>query len=103
MGGVEGKTKEGKGINRDRKLQVFELLRREYTMEEGKRNTSVIKIVSRNIYGRDTYYPANQLAQTLAGLLNQKTLTPENLRHLTRGGFEVITEVENSEKWKEGI
>lgn len=103
MGVVEGKTKEGKGVNRDRKLQLFELLRREYKMEEGKRNTSVVQIVSRSIYGRDTYYPANQLAETLAGLLCQKTLTAWNLRDLARGGFEVVTEVENSERWKEGL
>jgi len=54
-----------------------------------------LKILSKSVYGKPTYYPDNKLAQTLTDLLGQSTLTEDNLRHLVRNGF-TVTERQQS-------
>ena len=43
----------------------------------------------KDVYGLPKYYPGNKLAETMATLLNQKTLTEQNINILQLGGFSV--------------
>lgn len=44
----------------------------------------------KDVYGLPKYYPANEAAKTMATLLNQKTLTEQNINILQLGGFNVV-------------
>ena len=43
-----------------------------------------IELSTRTVYGILKYYPSNELANTMTVLLGQKTLTPSDLRVLSR-------------------
>lgn len=42
-----------------------------------------------SVYGKDLFYPANQLAETICKTAKRKTLTKSELKDLENGGFEV--------------
>lgn len=48
-----------------------------------------IKVIYKSVYGRDVYRPNCELSQTLVDLLEQKTLTIDNLRLLKTRGWDV--------------
>ena len=43
----------------------------------------------KNVYGKETIYPANSTAQIFADLARQHTLTRETLKHIKALGYEV--------------
>lgn len=47
----------------------------------------------RSVYGRTTYYPANDLAMRLADLAGTATLTPRAIETIRSMGIEVIAKV----------
>ena len=55
-----------------------------------------VNVTKRQSYGRDTYYPANDLAQLAADLAGTKTLTIYAIERLKRFGcrVQVIAETE---------
>ena len=55
-----------------------------------------VNVTKRQSYGRDTYYPANELAQLAADLAGTKTLTIYAIERLKRFGcrVQVIAETE---------
>lgn len=43
----------------------------------------------KNVYGKETIYPANSTAQKFADLARQSTLTRETLKHIKALGYEI--------------
>ena len=54
-------------------------------------NTLEIKMTVKQVYGRDTYYPFNELAYNLCKLLKQKTFTMQNIVDLKAASFQLST------------
>lgn len=50
---------------------------------------TTIKVTHSTVYGIDRYYPANKLAEALASLCGQQTLTKDQLKILHDAGFHV--------------
>jgi len=50
-------------------------------------NTLVVTV--KNVYGKETIYPANSVAQIFADLARQYTLTRETLKHAKSLGYTV--------------
>ena len=48
-----------------------------------------IQIEIRNVYGKETIYPANETAQIFAKIAGTKTLLPDTLRHAKALGYDV--------------
>lgn len=61
-----------------------------------------VRLRVRAAYGRFLYYPANRLAEGLAGLLGKKTLSLSEIKKLETLGFSVTyeSEYENVSKIK---
>ncbi len=53
---------------------------------------TVIRVQVRQVYGRDTIYPANPQAAAIARLAGTKTLTSEALRIAQSMGFTIEVE-----------
>jgi len=49
-------------------------------------------------WGCTKFYPKNNLAKSLANMLNQENLTEQNIFHLTNGGFDVIIDQPATER-----
>ena len=49
-----------------------------------------IYITIRNVYGKDTIYPACDKSRLLAGLAGHTTLTRQDLRMIRELGYEVL-------------
>jgi hypothetical protein len=54
---------------------------------------TTIKVTHSTVYGVDRYYPANKLAEALAHLCGQSTLTTAQLKDLKAAGFKVEVEI----------
>jgi hypothetical protein len=52
----------------------------------------IVQVTVRNVYGKETVYPANSLAEKLANLSGKKTFTHRDLGLIESMGF-VIFEV----------
>lgn len=46
-----------------------------------------IRVNVRNVYGNETIYPACEKAKVFCLMLNQKTLTRANIRHIKELGY----------------
>ena len=49
----------------------------------------VLEVKIKNIYGNETIYPANKLAETFAKLLGKTTLTLQDISHIKETGIEI--------------
>jgi hypothetical protein len=52
-------------------------------------------------YGREIYYPKDELSQLVCDLLGQKSLTKENLRLFAKNGWQVDLETRASKSFFE--
>ncbi len=50
---------------------------------------TTIRVTHRTVYGIDRFDPANKLAEAMANLCNQQTLTKQQLAMLKEAGFKV--------------
>ena len=59
-----------------------------------------IKVMLKQVYGKDTYYPACERAHLFAKLTGSKTLTPTTLRTIRELGYVVKVEQGHAEVWQ---
>ena len=52
--------------------------------------SKVIEIEVRSVYGKDTIYPVNDAAKTLARITGKKTLSASDIQNANALGLEVI-------------
>lgn len=50
----------------------------------------VIEIEVRSVYGKDTIYPVNEAAKTLARIAGKKTLSASDIQNANALGLEVV-------------
>lgn len=55
-----------------------------------------ITVALRYNYGQETFYPADEAAQTFASIAGTKTLRPSDLRKIQSLGFEVECRLNSS-------
>ena len=48
-----------------------------------------VRVLAKNNYGRDMFYPANANATKFAHMLGTKTLTSESLGHISGLGYKI--------------
>lgn len=54
---------------------------------EGYRVSKVIQVRVKHVYGKETIYPVCPHAMTFAAMVEQKTLTRENIAYIKKLGF----------------
>jgi len=50
----------------------------------------LLKITTKDVYGKSTMYPANETAKLFAELLNKKTLSVFDILNIKKLGYEII-------------